>query len=132
MLDEDVLMMVHNPPRVFGLSLGQGDLDAENSLDKHLWKPEMFTSLRSQFGWETEKDREDIEKFNRRREQISRNNMFNKMRANFNLKMFGTPLPRGTGTGSGTGTGEDDDSLLARDALLKVSEKSRAERSGVN
>jgi len=91
---------------VFGLATLNGDVD---NLDSSLWKPEAFAATKSSLGLSTERDREDIEKFNLLKEKRRRESWFYKASQNFNKKMFGTPLDPPL----------PDDGLHESDALLK-------------
>ena len=82
------------PPQVFALTLAADQNIEEGEVDKQLFKPEAFSDWRETFGMDTERDREDLEAFKRRKERRRYNHPFNVWWRNFHKKMFGGPDKR--------------------------------------
>ncbi|GMH56876.1 hypothetical protein TrST_g14083 [Triparma strigata] len=91
-LGDEMLMMTYRPARVFALGTTAPDKHVEQEhVDAQLFTPEAFTSWREMVGWDTERDREDMEAFKRRKERARKRHPFNVWKGRFNKSMFGTP-----------------------------------------
>ncbi|GMI38844.1 hypothetical protein TrCOL_g10233 [Triparma columacea] len=110
-LSDDMLMATYKPPQVFSLGFTQDEGVDKNEINRQLFFPEAFSDWRESLGMDTEKDREDLEAFKRRKERRRRKHPFNVWLQNFNKKMFGTPIPEEDEYDS-----DDDD---AHSSLLK-------------
>ena len=89
-LSDDMLMATYRPPQVFSLGAIQDGGFEPGETNRQLFFPEAFSDWRESLGMDTEKDREDLEAFKRRRDRRRHMHPFNVWRRNFNKKMFGT------------------------------------------